>query len=1744
MEILVLGPITARVDGHELPIGGPRQRRLLAALVRADGRVATTGQLADAVWGDEPEPPAAAERTVQSYLSRLRAALGDGHIVGEGGGYRLAMGDGVVDAECFAAAVAEASSAPPADAVGRQDEALALWRGPAYAEFAHEDWVRPVAAGLEELRLVALERRAQARLDLGQHADVVAELEVLAREHPLRERFEAQLMLALHRSGRQGDALRSFQRHRRALAEETGLVPSRELVDLERRIALDDPSLAFVAAGRVARGYVLADEIGAGSFGTVYRAIQPSVGREVAVKVVRAELADDPEYVRRFETEARLVARLEHPHIVPLYDFWREPGGAYLVFRYVRGGTAAGRHPGPWSLGEVDRLTTEIGGALGIAHAAGVTHRDVKPANVLFDDAGNSYLADFGIAIDAPELGTVDGLRSAGSPLYASPEQARDGITSAASDQYALGVMVWELLAGRPPFEGDDVSTLFRRKFERPVPPLGEHRPDVPAPVGDVLERATSVHPADRYPTMADFVLAWTDAVRRTEWAAATNEHVDAGVAAGVAMATLTKLGLGEVNPYKGLRPFDEADAASFFGREDDTEELTALVLQHRFSAVIGPSGSGKSSLTRAGVIPRLREKGALVIVVVPGADPIAQLLEALREVTIEDRPPRTLADALAAAVPARGELVVVLDQFEELWTLAPEDERIEVIAALTNASGIRVLVTIRADFYDRPLADPDIGPRVREATFALTPLTPVELERAITAPAARVGVRLEPGLVADLVADVSAQPASLPLLQYALTELYDDREGATMTVAAYEAMGRLAGAMTARAEAVCAIWPVDDSRHLFTRLVTPGEGVEDTRRRARLTELGAVPAGVVDAYGTARLLTFDVDPATREPTVEIAHEALLRHWPRLREWLDRDRDGLRLHRHLSESALAWEAAGRQPAELYRGGRLEAASSWSQANAGSLAPIERDYLDESRRRAKRGRRVAKAAVTAISVLLVLALVAAVLAFVQRRRADDSAADARSQRDAALTLRRDADTRRLAAESRNVQTENLTLSLLLAREANDRADDPSTRSALQSALLSNAPILGYLRSSTTARYGTLAVGPTGGHVYLGRSDVDVVEVWDPSTSQHLADIPLPDAGGVDALIASPGRRRIAVLREGSDAAAIIDAGSESVVGTVELPRVKAAAATGGHLAAFLDDDHLLSVRDDRVISFDIASGQAVDRYTAGAAIKALAVHGSQVFLVLGAKGDPLHVVVADATTWTTVNDVVVPTWTTVDGTVLPLAVDAILDLVPSADGRRLAISVPGSGSPQGVLLDLAAAQTVGGDWIDSAFVSAALPDGGFLSLAFGQLKHRSADGAPVAPPVDLLLGGTRTSTQLGGVAVDGEVAYAVGPEGAAMVSVPRIDGAVGRTKLGRPLREVGGYPVVGPGGLLANWSDTDGFLEIGYLGSTERRETHEAALIAPPSVFGYWPQAFSSDGALLAIPGNDGVLQVFDTASLHLVRSVPFATTRELDSEYLQGQTSEEAGRIAGVAWVSATTAILYSWDSVRSIDLTTGATRWEERGFRNRMATASVSSDRQLVIASDWDGTTRLLRFDDGSRVGAPLANGSLTDEERGNDPIVHGNVSHFLPNSHDALIVDWTTGNVRIVNVDTRADAGPSFTGPRGLSIWAFSADARIAAVGANGAVRLYDLRSGEQLGDRIPTSFTISFGTPTWDGRSLFTFDAPTTTVYDIDPASWREKACTVAGRNMTREEWQQHMPADEPYRATCPGLAIESR
>jgi len=247
---------------------------------------------------------------------------------------------------------------------------------------------------------VAREQRAVALLAIGHPTRAVAALEHLVVEYPLRERPVYLLMQCLRVSGRQADGLRAFQSFRDRLGEQTGLEPSSVLVAMRDSLYGDDQNASDT--DRPLRGYIIHHAIGEGAHGRVYSATQPGTGRPVAIKAIRPEFADSSDFIRRFDTEARLVVRLEHPHIVPLYDYWREPGGAFLVFRLLTGGTAreAAIAQGAFSLGHVNQLVEEVGGALMAAHALGVAHNDVTASNVLLDDSGSSYLTDFGIAIE------------------------------------------------------------------------------------------------------------------------------------------------------------------------------------------------------------------------------------------------------------------------------------------------------------------------------------------------------------------------------------------------------------------------------------------------------------------------------------------------------------------------------------------------------------------------------------------------------------------------------------------------------------------------------------------------------------------------------------------------------------------------------------------------------------------------------------------------------------------------------------------------------------------------------------------------------------------------------------------------------------------------------------------------------------------------------------------------------------------------------------------------------------------------------------------------------------------------------------------------------------------------------------------------------------------------------------------------------------------------------------------------
>ncbi len=881
--------------------------------------------------------------------------------------------------------------------------------------------------------------------------ELVAGLDRLARDHPYREGPTRVLMLALAHQGRQAEALAAFARHRRLLATDLGLEPSADLCRLEAQVLTDGAgAVAGLVRGRPLRGYQIIERLGEGAFSIVYRGAQPSVGREVAIKQIRAELANRPEFIRRFETEAHLVARLEHPHIVPLYDFWREPDSAYLVMRLLRGGSLeSALRSGPWDLDRTLAMTEDIGRALSVAHRGGVVHRDVKPANILLDDDGAAYLTDFGIALDAAEAADPEAALSAGSPAYASPEQLRRQPVGPAADVHGLAIAVYESLTGQLPFPDEPTqAALLQRQLHDPIPSVRQARPDLPAALDGVLAQATAKAPEDRFQSIEEFLTALRQSTG-DRLSAATPRRVGVGTAVS-----------GEArNPYKGLRSFEEGDAGDFAGRSRLVDQLVEALRDNRLVAVVGPSGSGKSSVVHAGLVPAVRGGGVagsdrwFVTTLLPGPRPFEELETALLRVASERPPdllgvltsgPRGIARGIRQVVPLEdAQILLVIDQFEELFTLAPSEECTRFLEALAVAvteerPRLRVVLTLRADFYDRPLRHDAIGRLVKEATVAVLPLAADELDHAIVDPAHGVGTEFEPGLVSEIVADVADHPGALPMLQYALTELWERRVSDMMTRTAYRQLGGVSGALARRAEELYSQSDPEEQvaiRRLFGRLVNLGEGTGDTRRRVQRAELGDGPVdAVIDQFGRARLLSFDRDPATREPTIEVAHEALIREWPRLREWLDEDRDGLRLHRHLTGAVAGWIAAQRDQGELYRGARLEAASDWASVHAADLNPEERDFLAASEQEARRTRdkerrqvRRLRGALAGVAVVAALAVIAGALALVQQRRADDAAATA--------------ETRRLVADAAALVDQNRDVALLMAVEAYRREPGP-------------------------------------------------------------------------------------------------------------------------------------------------------------------------------------------------------------------------------------------------------------------------------------------------------------------------------------------------------------------------------------------------------------------------------------------------------------------------------------------------------------------------------------------------------------------------------------------------------------------------------------------------------------------------------------------------------------------------------
>jgi WD40 repeat protein/DNA-binding SARP family transcriptional activator len=1546
---------------------------------------------------------------------------------------------------------------------GRHAEALSLWRGPPLGEFTFERFAQPDIARLRELRLVCLEDRIEADLASGRHAELVGELEALVREHPLRARLRVQLMLALYRSGRQAEALDVYQEGRRILVDELGIEPSGELRELQQAILNQDPGLELPAVDT-------ADHEQSGGIKTFLIA-------DIRGFAAFTERLGDESAARLATTFAELArAKVEGGG-----------GGGSIV--ELRGAEA---------LAVFDSARQAIRAAidLQLAFVDETIANPIEPLAV-------------GIGLDAGEAVKVN-------------DTFRGGALNRAARLSGLAGPA-EILISR------EVAHLAGKVEGVKYVERGSIRLEGLADPVDVMNVR---------PEFED--LAQDVAFRRALGPVAI--QVGAGLEAG--------------NPYKGLRAFEEVDAADFFGRELLTEHLIDRLRRARFLAVVGPSGSGKSSVVRAGLIPALRS-GALpgsanwrIVEMFPGAYPLEELEAALLRVA--DSPPASLLEqleegergllrALKRILPRDdSELVLVLDQLEELFTLVEDDERrthfLTIIerAVADPHSRLRVVTTLRADFYDRPLLYSGFAELVRDYVEAVVPLLPSEFERAISGPGERVGAALEPGLLPELIADVANEPGALPLLQYALTELYERRHGNILTRDAYRTIGGVSGALAGRADEIHAglSEPAQDAaRQLLLRLVTLGEGTEDTRRRVDRSELGSIEvdqramAEAIDAFGSSRLLSFDRDPRSGTPTVEVAHEALLREWARLRLWIDAAREDVRMHRRLTTAAAEWADADRDQSFLLRGGHLAQFESWSGESGLALTGLEREFVDssiaegrrEQHRQLRESRRL-KALLAGVGALLALAVVAGVVAFLQRQSAKHQATIALA--------------RQLGSEA--VIEPRLDRAMLLAREAVDLNRSTATDGTLLSTLLRSPAAIATFSLPIQAQPVTLALSPNGKTLAVGDNHADV-RFFD--TRSHRESQPLQRiAWGFWALYSQDGTLLVTLSPLSKPPGlALLDARTLKPVSVLPFdPRYARSSPSRPSNPFGIAPDDKTALYGFTVPNPDQSDGPAYLQRWDVATRKLTTIP-------LGSNGLIGASFVAAGKRVVTVTDTQITTW---DARTLrrlhtigqPVKKQAVVaDISP--DGRTVAIGTSfGSVSfvdvDSGRLTPGAAAHSAG---VEQVVFS---PDGRAL-VSTGDDARVIVWNPAAGQPVETLAGHGGPVT---GAAFsrDGRTLFTASLDGAIFVWDLGLNRRFGQplTMMATPPRlglNVGGGAAqdappplaVSPDG--AEFAARAGRSTVGIYSTSTLERLQMFPVEAGGDVIGL---AWSSGGDL-AVTGDSGHVQLWDMhGPPRLVRALQGLRSINKQPEAVTTTAFSPDGHLVAAGDINHVPgADPHRLGSVAVWD-TSGRRLWMTTSHLGWITTVVFSPDGTLIAAAREDGA--VLVYD--ARSGR-LERTLRTEGATG----LTFQTAAFAPDGKTLATGSWA-GLVQLWDPATGAQIGhPTSVAASGVASIAFAptGDTFATAGAGDGLAKLWTTKTRQQFGAAfpgIPGQWGSARYTPN-GSKLIVVYQDGKGYVWPVSLRAWEDHSCAVAGRNLTGEEWSRFV-GGRRYVSVCAG------
>ena len=1493
--------------------------------------------------------------------------------------------------------------------------------------------------------------------------------------------------------------------------------------------------------------YHLISKLGENEFFTSYKAYYRGGYDYVAVKVLRNKLLRSTDFTERFRDLPKAFIDLDHPSIGKLYDTGSQDGVFYLVTEFIDGVTlereleSRRQKNQHFSLAEITYIIQTIGQAIDFARSIDLVHGHINPGNIIFTQEGIPVLIDFElIPLLSPfdhqallQQSDVPGISAENSPLNSQ------------YDIRGLGWILYQLVSGKiineTPASGlfsfpEETQAFFSiqimNSLETIIKKAIETTPEEHLQrVIEIVDELRTLSPQDAPPLTHIVCTAQTSSVKQIV------------VPTNTAGRFKAKPG---VPPYQGLFAFRESNAHLFFGREAFVDQLVNMVQQKSIVLVTGPSGSGKSSVVYAGLIPYLHQSGGWEIAELrPGFEPIQALAAALSPFLVSDmneseqtRKNRQLADEMLSKKLSLLELttqileknethrqmLLVIDQFEELYTLCPNESIrrrfLDMILEATSAPlfqlKLYVVLTLRVDFLGQVLSHRAFADSLYQADIKLGPMNRNEMARAIENPALQQSAAFEEGLVERILNDVDNEPGSLPLVQFALTQLWSLQHDGQLTHQAYESINGVTGALARYADHIYEALDTSEqvqARRVLMRLVRAGENTDDTRRLVYRSELDEADWQLAQQLIDARLIVSGRTPDGQE-TIEVVHEALIKKWQKLQEWMTKNRAFHTWQDRLWTAMRQWDASNRDEGALLRGVLLVEAENWFSEHQADLSQSEQNYIQasialrkkheteelETQRNKERVRRN-------INISLVAGLVTALLLVLFTL---NQWQHAREQQIIALS-------NQLAAQAlTHAEDQEYDLAQLLSLESYRLIDSPESRSALMAGLL-RSPYRNILRHYKNP---VLAISLGFDSRLLITLEADgIIELTNAKTGQVINQLPQKHIGIVETVALGPNNQMVA---SGDDKGQII-IWDISNLGDPKIMQNITQETNVGKLI-FSPDGQTLAAggTSGKIFLWDVETGQLKGDPLLGHTgdVQSLDFSPNGRWLASGSVNNA----------YATMDEAVI-LWdlgtTFPEGHRLAGLTNDVNDVIFSSDGRLVAAS---STDGSIMLWNVETKHPIREAFYHSSSeqsASVALPK---IKIAISPDQQILASGGVDGEIIlwDLATGYPKREplpARAGPIndlefSRDGHTLVSANNDGAVILwaidlqlgeLLPQLDQRIWSLAFNPAAIDQPRLISGNEDGTIILWDITSG-QSIGQY--TRGHTDHVNSVAVDPS------------GKIFASGSDDNTVRLWDVN----------VTTSKLLTDPLTKHTNS----VLGVAF-SPDGQILASVsrdDTIILWDMSTFQPIGEPlTGHTDDVLEAAFSHDGKILASASWDGSIILWDVQTQKAIGMPLIGHQGAVVSVAASPVEPILVSA----GRDGSIILWDISTGQVTNTLYQGSPG---------TIWrvAFSPNGQtLASAGClqlttrgnceHGEIRLWDMSTGQQLGQSLVGHQDVAWAlTFSPDGKKLASGSRDgTIIVWDLDLNSWIKRSCDIANRNLTDIEWRQFL-GNEAYHATC--------